>query len=162
MSERVRERESPVVQLVGVAVLIGSGLISGVFFAVAVSVLPALNAMTPDRYLQAHSLLGRGYHPTMPLLVNATLAADIVLAVVAPSAAIRSLLITSIIGIVVVEAVSHLCNVPLNKTVRGTDAGAVPVDWQDPRPRWRMWHRVRTVAALVVLLLNSLAITLAN
>ncbi|MER8062502.1 MULTISPECIES: anthrone oxygenase family protein [unclassified Streptomyces] len=150
------------VQLVGAAALVGSGLISGVFFAVAVSVLPALNAMTPDRYLQAHSLLGKGYHPTMPLLVNATLVADIVLAVAAPSATIRSLLITSIVGIVAVEAVSHLCNVPLNKVVRGTDSGVVPVDWQDPRPRWRMWHMIRTVAALLVLTLNSLAITLAH
>ncbi|MFH8788922.1 DUF1772 domain-containing protein [Streptomyces roseoverticillatus] len=148
--------------LVGAALLLGSGLVAGVFFAVAISVLPALAAMTPDRYLHAHRLLGKGYHPTMPILVNATLLADIALAVLAPSAAVRAMLIVSAVGIVVVEAVSHLCNVPLNKLAGRTDADSVPADWHDPRPLWRRWHMVRTGAALAVLILNSFAIALGS
>lgn len=148
------------IHFVSVATLLGSGLVAGVFFAVAVSVLPALNAMAPDRYLQAHHLLGKGYHPTMPLLVNATLLADVALAVLTDSRTGRALLVVSAVGIVVVEAVSHLCNAPLNKIARQTAADAVPAGWHDPRPRWRRWHMVRTGAAFAVLLLNSLAVTI--
>ncbi|MEU0052692.1 anthrone oxygenase family protein [Streptomyces sp. NPDC006309] len=150
------------VQLVSVTVIFGSGLVAGVFFAVAVSVLPALSAMPPDRYVQTHHLLGKGYHPTMPLLVNATLLADIVLVLLTDSWTARALLLVSIVGILVVEAVSHLCNVPLNKLVRQVADDTVPADWHDPRPLWRRWHGIRTISAFVVLLLNGLAVTLGH
>ncbi|GAA3072922.1 DUF1772 domain-containing protein [Streptomyces olivoverticillatus] len=148
------------IHLVSVVVLLGSGIVAGVFFAVAVSVLPALAAMSPDRYLHTHQLLGKGYHPAMPLLVNATLLADIALAVLVGPGTARALLIATAVGIVVVEAVSHLCNAPINKEVGRTSAQAPPADWRDPRPRWRRWHMVRTAAALLVLVLNSYAVTL--
>lgn len=51
-------------------VLAGTGTVTGVFVAVAVSVGPAMSAMGRAEYLRAHALLGKGYHPLMPVLVN--------------------------------------------------------------------------------------------
>src|SRR5205814_8735355 len=44
-----------------IAVLLGSGVTAGVLFAVAVSVVPALRDLAPDRYVEAHQLLGRNW-----------------------------------------------------------------------------------------------------
>ena len=57
-----------------------------------------------------------------------------------------------------VSAVSHLCNVPINRDVRMTDPGSLPADWRDPRPSWRRWHLLRTILAFAALVADGLAI----
>lgn len=74
-----------IIPLLEIGALVGSGIVAGVLFAVALSVVPAMRAMPPDRYVYTHQLLGRNWDPTMPLLVLTTAAADTGLAVVAPA-----------------------------------------------------------------------------
>ena len=50
--------------VLGVLAVLGSGVVAGVLFAVALSVLPALFAMPMDRYAYAHKLIGRNWDPT--------------------------------------------------------------------------------------------------
>jgi uncharacterized membrane protein len=148
------------IDVLSVLVLLGSGTVAGVLFAVAVSTVPALAAMSPDRYVYTHTLLGRNWDPTMPLIVLGSTLLDIALAVMAPAGAARSLVIVAAVCLAGVSWVSHLRNVPINKVVHRTDPDAIPAGWQDPRPLWRRWHILRTALAMVALAANSLAVTL--
>jgi uncharacterized membrane protein len=138
--------------------VIASGVIAGVFLALAVSVLPALAAMAPAQYVQAHQLLGRGYHPLMPVLVASATATDIALAAVLPDTSARVLAAAGAIALAGVMAVSQFGNVPINKVVHAT--AAITPGWADPRPAWRHWHLVRTWLAFAALALNTIAVLL--
>jgi uncharacterized membrane protein len=141
-----------------VASVMASGVVAGVFLAIAVSVLPALFALPAEQYVQTHRLLGRGYHPLMPLLVGSAAATDIALAVLVPATAARSLVAAGAAALAGVMAVSQLGNVPINKVVHGT--AAITAAWADPRPAWRRWHLVRTWLAFAALTLNTVAVVL--
>ncbi|CAL9412942.1 DUF1772 domain-containing protein [Streptomyces albus] len=146
--------------LLGVAVLLGSGVTAGVLFAVALSVLPALFAMETATYVYAHKLLGRNWDPTMPVVVLTSTVLALVLAVLADTAPARVLFALAAVLLLGVSAVSHLCNVPINRRVKAVeDPTALPADWQDPRPVWRRWHLLRTALAILALCLNAAAVT---
>ncbi|GHH72130.1 hypothetical protein GCM10017673_26730 [Streptosporangium violaceochromogenes] len=146
--------------VMGAVALVGSGLTAGVLFCVALSVVPALRALPPDRYVQTHKLLGRHYDPTMPLIVLTTAVADVLLAVVTSSTGPRSLFVIAAALMLGVSAVSHLCNVPINRRVKALNPAAIPEDWMDPRPLWRRWHLLRTALAVLALIVNAVAVAL--
>ena len=141
--------------LLSIVELIGSGVTAGVLFAVALSVVPALFAMPMDRYIETHRLLGRNWDPTMPIIVLTSTAVDIALAVLADDTALFAVGAALLLA---VSAVSHLCNVPINRRVKALDAGDIPAGWTDPRPLWRRFHLLRTALALLALLVNAVAI----
>jgi uncharacterized membrane protein len=142
-----------------VLVLLGSGITMGVFFAVAVSVAPALVAMTPERYVEAHRLLGKGYHPIMPIITNVTMLAGFALVVLSRNPVSQVLFGIAAVTVIGVQAVSHLGNVPINRSLAGAPAGA-GTGWTDPRPKWRFWHQIRTAEAALALVANCLAVAL--
>lgn len=139
-----------------VAVLLGSGVVAGVLFAVALSVVPALSALPADRYVAMHQLIGQRWDPTMPLLVLSSMALDVGLAVPATSA--RQWFALGAVALLGVAVVSHFANVPINRAVKSLDPGGLPPDWTDPRPVWRRWHLVRTGLALIALAANAVAV----
>ncbi|MBP2327288.1 putative membrane protein [Kibdelosporangium banguiense] len=144
------------VTLLGVAVLVGSGVVAGVLFAVALSVLPALFAMPADRYVYTHKLIGRNWDPTMPVIVLSCVAIDVALAVVATSGTVWfAAAAAALLG---VSVVSHFCNVPINRRVKSQDPAGIPAGWRDPRPVWRRWHLLRTGLALFALFANAFAV----
>ncbi len=145
-------------ELLDIAVLIGNGTTAGVMFCVALSVVPALMAMAPDRYVQAHRLLGGNFEPTMPLIVLTTTLCDVILAITVPERRIAFAVAAALLfG---VSLVSHLGNVPINRRVKALPDGPVPEGWQDPRPVWRGWHLLRTALAILALVINSAATVL--
>ncbi|MFJ7491558.1 anthrone oxygenase family protein [Streptomyces sp. NPDC097727] len=135
-------------------VLTGTGIVTGIFVAVAVSVGPAMSAMGRADYLRAHALLGKGYHPLMPILVNVVTLSGFALAWLAgpPGSILFPLASVLLIG---VQAVSHLGNVPINRSL---SALAADGPWSDPRPLWRAWHRLRTGLAAVALAADTVAV----
>lgn len=144
-------------ELLSVVTLLGSGTTAGVFFAVALSTVPAFMAMPPDRYVYTHKMLGRNWDPTMPIIVLSTAAFDLLLAVVAPSVAAKVLAGIAAVLLLGASWVSHLRNVPINLRVKELDPERLPADWTDPRPVWRSWHLARTSLALLALAANSVA-----
>lgn len=144
-----------------VLVLVGCGTVAGVLFAVALSTLPALIAMPPGRYIYAHKLLGRNWDPTMPILVLASVALNVVLAALAATTAATVLFAAAAALLVGVSVVSHWCNVPINKQQRDIDPERMPADWHDPRPLWRRWHLLRTALAMLALILAASAVAAA-
>ena len=141
-------------------ILLGSGTVAGVLFAVALSTVPALAAMPPQHYVSTHTLLGRNWDPVMPLMVMSTTLLDIWLAVLAPGAGTRPLFVAGAVCLLGVTVVSHFANVPINRRVHQTDPADIPPDWQDPRALWRRWHLLRTSLAMLALAVNSIAVTL--
>ncbi|MDA3647655.1 DUF1772 domain-containing protein [Saccharopolyspora indica] len=146
--------------VLGVVLLLGSGVTAGVLFAVALSVVPAMAAMPPGRYVDTHRLLGRRWDPTMPIIVLGSFLAGVALAVLAEDAATTGLHIAGAVLLLGVSAVSHLANVPINKRVKGLDPASIPDDWQDPRPVWRNWNLLRTFLAALALGVNALAVVI--
>lgn len=142
-----------------IVALLGTGVVSGVFYAIAVSVLPALFALPPGQYVVLHRMLGKGYHPAMPLIVTAATLADLVLAVLLDGPA-RVLFAVAFVAMVAVQCVSHLCNVPINRTLKDVDPDQISPEWTDPRPRWRGWHMLRTGCAAGALLATCTAAVL--
>jgi uncharacterized membrane protein len=136
--------------------LVCCGTVAGVFFAVSVSVVPALAALPPARYLEVHQLLGSGYHPVMPIMATTSVFADATLGL-ATGGLQRAAYLGALVLLVGVQGVSHLRNEPLNRRVRDMPPGSVPAGWEDPRRPWRSWHLVRTVLAMAALMLNGMA-----
>lgn len=148
-----------VVGVLAAAVAVTSGVVAGVLFAVALSVLPALRAMPTDRYIYTHKLIGRHWDPTMPVIVLGSTAVEVVLVFTAPDDAAPLFAVGAVL-LLVVSVVSHYCNVPINRRVKSVDPEAVPENWTDPRPLWRRWHLLRTVVAVVAATVNAAALAL--
>jgi uncharacterized membrane protein len=146
-------------QILAVSTLLSTGIVAGVFFAIMVSVLPTLFAMAPPQYIWTHQRLGKGYHPTMPLLVTAALGCDAALAILTDDGPERALLGTAALLLVGVQVVSQFGNVPLNRVIHRTSPDAPLDDWRDPRAQWRRWHLIRTVCALLALAATATAVT---
>jgi uncharacterized membrane protein len=146
------------VRLLELLALLATGTSAGVLFAVALSVVPAFIAMPPERYVYTHRMLGRNWDPTMPAIVGSGASANLALAILAVGDGTRALFAVAAILMLGVSAVSHLCNVPINRTVRVTDPDRMPGDWRDPRPLWRRWHLLRTVLAFGALVADGLSL----
>lgn len=136
--------------------LLGSGVTTGVFVAVAISVVPALRDMAGDRYIETHLLLGRNWDPTMPVVVLTTTACDAALVALNDGSPLAAAFGPSAAALMLgVAAVSHLLNVPINKKVKGTSPQtALDPQWDDPRPEWQRWHWLRTGLAVTAFVLN--------
>ncbi|GAA4982420.1 putative membrane protein [Nonomuraea thailandensis] len=145
------------VQILTAAVLVTSGIAAGVLFTHAVGVWPAMQAMTPERYVAAHKLLGRAYDPMMPIIVGSSAVLDVILAILSEPGQARTLFIVSAVCLVGVGAVSQTRNVPINRRVKSLDPQAIPPDWEDPRGLWGKWNLVRTSFAVLALVGNAAA-----
>jgi uncharacterized membrane protein len=146
--------------LLGIVVVVGTGIVAGVLFAVALSVVPALAAMPADRYVWTHKLLGRRYDRVMPWITLASITAAVVLA--ARSAELSRALPYGVVVVcmVGVAIVSQGGNVPINNRVKRTRPEEIGPDWPDPRARWRSWHLLRTGLALTACLSAAVAVVL--
>jgi uncharacterized membrane protein len=141
-------------------VLLGNGILAGVLFAVAISVIPAADALPVDRYIQLHQLLGRHYDPIMPIIAGSAILSDLILAAwLAPTTPTRILCGIGFLSLLGVSVVSQTRNVPINERVRAVGDAAVPADWPDPRPQWRSWHQLRTSFAILALVVNAIAVS---
>jgi uncharacterized membrane protein len=144
-------------QALGVAAVVGSGVVAGVLFSVALTTVPALLAMPVDRYVYTHKRIGVNFDPTMPILVLGSMVLDAVLAGTAGTAPARVLWGTGAVLLLGVSGVSHLCNVPINRRIRALDADEPPPGWRDPRPVWRAWHLLRTALSALALVAGAIA-----
>lgn len=147
-------------ELLSVLVLAGTGVVAGVLFAVAISVMPALLAMPPDRYVVTHKLLGRHYDRVMPFIVAGSTLADVFLAVQAEQSGQRFLFVTAAVCMAGVAAVSQTRNVPINNRVKALEPDRIPPEWHDPRIAWRNWNLVRMAFAMAGCLATAAAVVL--
>lgn len=149
------------VDLLSVLVLLASGLIAGVFFDVALAMLPAFMVMTPGRFIYTNNTIGKGYHPTMPIVCSTTVAAGVALVFI-DNGPHRYLFLSATLLVAGTMLVSEFGNMRINRILLKVDPDAVPADWHDPRPEWRAYHLLRTGLAVAAVLVNSFAVVLAG
>lgn len=142
--------------------IFGSGMTAGVLFSVALAVVPAFLLATPELYIEMHKLIGRNFDRIMPPTVVTWTGLDVVLATRAGSGSAQVLFALAAAFGVVVALVSQLGNVPINRVVKATPAGPVAGDWDDPRHRWRAFHLVRTVSAVLGFAATAAAVLLTS
>lgn len=148
------------VDFLRILAVFGTGITAGVLFCVALSIVPAFLALPAGRYVETHRLIGRNYDTVMPATVLTTTAACAGLAAVSPGAVARLLFAGCAVLMFGVSVVSHLGNVPINRTVRALDPSAVPSEWDDPRARWRRWNLLRTALAVAALIASASAVVI--
>jgi uncharacterized membrane protein len=137
-------------------VLLGAGVTAGVLFGVALSVVPAFDALPAEGYLRLHRLIGRHFDPTMPIIVLTSTVTAIVRACLTGLAAQRLLFAGAAVLLFAVSVVSHLGNVPINRLVK---AGAgVPPGLAGLRRRWRTLNLLRTALACLALAFLAVAV----
>lgn len=149
------------VPVLSVLVMITSGLIAGVFFDVALAMLPAFMVMTPGVFIYTNNTIGKGYHPTMPIVCTTTVLADLSLVFLGP-ASHRYLFVAATLLVAGTMVVSEFGNMRINRILLKVDPEHVPATWRDPRSRWRAYHLLRTALALAAVALNGTAVVLAG
>lgn len=138
--------------------LLANGLAAGVLTGTVLGGVPLLEALPTERYVHAHAFFAGRYDPFMPACLLATAIADVVLTLVAPTAPSRVLLALAAVAALAVIAISLTRNVPINRWVKTLDPAALPADFDDPRPRWARWNRIRTSLAVAALAANGAAL----
>jgi uncharacterized membrane protein len=150
--------------LLGTATLT-CALVTGLLGSFAVVVMPGLGTLDDRDYLQAFAVTDRVIQRNHPLFVL-TWAGSVasLLAVTAVGIAGGDGSVPLLLGgatalyLLGVQAPTMLVNVPLNNRLQAADLEAAPRDVVDDlrtafEGRWVRWNRVRSVAALVVVLL---------
>lgn len=142
--------------------LIGNAVTAGIMLSTVIGIVPMMLAVPYGRYVEMIQFLWPRYDPFMPIVHALTCVLNVVLAVVAPSAAQRTLFGAAAVTLAVVMAISVIKNVPVNRYVMSLDPQHRPEDWaqRDPRRRWRNWNLARTSLALAALAANAVGAAL--
>jgi len=147
--------------LLSVLVMLTSGLIAGVFFDVALAMLPAFMGMTPGRFIYTNNTIGKGYHPTMPIVCSTTVVVNLTLFLLTDGPH-RYLFLIATLLVAGTMVVSEFGNMRINRVLLKIDPENVPAGWQDPRARWRAYHLIRTALAVLAVAVNGIAVVLAG
>ncbi|MBP2323145.1 putative membrane protein [Kibdelosporangium banguiense] len=142
--------------------LLMSGVAAGVLLWSVIGGVPLLLSLPAERYVETHQFWGSRFDGLQPLLVTATLVADVVLAVAAPNALTKSLFVVGAATALGVIVISKFRNVPLKRRVMRLDPHNLPPDWEqtDPRREWAAWNLGRTVCGLVAFAANVAVVAL--
>ncbi|MGH3645672.1 MAG: anthrone oxygenase family protein [Micromonosporaceae bacterium] len=144
-----------------VVILLTNGLIAGVFFDVAIALVPAFFKMPRSRFVYVNNLLVDGYHPTMPILCTTAVLSNLALVFLAP-APYRYLFLSGTLLIIGTMVISEFGNMRINRRLLTVDPDNLPIGFQDPRREWRGFHLMRTSLALAAITINGTAVALVN
>lgn len=153
------------VPLVGIAALLGSALVGGIFFAFSSFVMKALASLrSPEGIAAMQSINVTVINPSFLGVFLGTALLSLALAVLVLQSYSHPSAIFFLGGAICYFAGTFLVtmfgNVPLNDqlaAVSATDPAAVKL-WEQYLGRWTMWNHVRTAASTVAALLYSLGL----
>lgn len=135
--------------LLTVWVLAAAGVQLGTLWIMKLSILPMLNKMAYDRYVEACQLIDM--HVFHPIAVwNGVLAAGIGVwaAFLSSSVAMSVLFVLGSVAMVVVGITSEVFNRPIWREIEMWSPRRVAKDWIKKRVNWHIAHQVRTYAAV--------------
>lgn len=140
-------------RLIAVWLVVASGIQLGTLWIMKTSILPMLNSLAYDRYVNVCQLIDMHvFHPIA--LWNGVIGAGlgIALAVMAPNPAAAALFVAGAIGMAVVGAASEGVNRPIWRQIeRWSPQRLGDAAWVKKRYRWHVAHQVRTYGAVVAL-----------
>ncbi|MBD2410265.1 hypothetical protein FACHB389_28170 [Nostoc calcicola FACHB-389] len=147
-------------------VVLGCGLMAGVFFAFSTFVINALARLQPMQGIAAmQSINITAINPLFMTVLFGTAAACIVLLVFSvlkwhqPGAVY--LLVGSLLYLVGTLGVTIVCNVPLNDALAKVEPGStIAVNlWSSYLTNWTIWNHIRAAAALVAAALFTMTVS---
>ncbi|MFQ5547615.1 MAG: DUF1772 domain-containing protein [Woeseia sp.] len=156
---------SPLVTLAGIAALLGSGLIGGVFFAFSSFVMKALARLpSPEGIAAMQSInvvvINRSFLGAFMGTAVLSLGIGGLAALDSSHPSAPYFLGAAIFYFAGTFLVTMVFNVPLNDklaAVAAADPAAVEL-WEHYLGRWTMWNHVRTAAAMMAVLLYTLGL----
>jgi uncharacterized membrane protein len=146
-------------EIAAVWVLTASGVQLGTLWIMKLSILPMLNALPYDRYVNVCQLIDM--HLFHPIAVwNGVVGAivGVVAAVLAPTGLASALYVAGSVGMVVVGLTSEGVNRPIWRQIEKWNPQRTADAWSDKRHRWYVAHEVRTYAAIVAVVAYVAAI----
>lgn len=148
----------------GWAAALGSGLMAGVFFAFSSFVMPALSRLPAAQGIAAMQAINRAalYKPFLSTFVATGLVCLVLAALSAAQLGdvrARYRLASCLVFLVGTFIVTAAANVPRNEALERLDPSGVEAAarWATYLSEWTAWNHVRSVAALLALVLAMLA-----
>ena len=152
--------------------IVSTGLMAGLFFGWAVSVIPGTAAVDDRTYVLTMQNINREIlNPAFlvafvvtPLVLVATAILEARAGNTRRATTLAAAATTYLIGVFAVTAGG---NVPLNNALEGFDLADATVDQIQARrtsyeTRWNQWHNLRTVASIGSLVLAAVACTISE
>jgi len=146
-------------QILDVWILAAAGIQLGTLWIMKLSILPMLNALSYDRYVNVCQLIDM--HVFHPIAVwNGIIGAGIgfVLAVLAPSGLASAMYVIGSLGMLVVGIASEGFNRPIWRRIERWSPRLATDRWSEQRHKWYLAHEVRTYAAIVAVTAYAVAI----
>jgi hypothetical protein len=139
-------------EILSVWVLVAAGVQLGTLWIMKTSILPLLNTLPYDRYVNTCQLIDMHvFHPIA--LWNGVISAGIgaYLAVVAPTAPASALFAAGAAAMLVVGITSEGVNRPIWRQIEMWSPRRVASRWYEKRRTWHLAHETRTFGGLVAL-----------
>ncbi|HUY45966.1 MAG TPA: hypothetical protein VMV92_09605 [Streptosporangiaceae bacterium] len=139
--------------ILAVWLVLASGVQAGTLWIMKTSILPMLNSLAYERYVNVCQLIDMHvFHPIA--FWNGITAAclGVGLAIAAPNGPAAALLLAGSVGMVTVGIASEGVNRPIWRQIeRWSPHRVKDAAWLAKRDRWHVAHQVRTYAALTAL-----------
>ncbi len=139
--------------ILAVWLVLASGVQLGTLWIMKTSILPMLNALAYDRYVNVCQLIDMHvFHPIALWNGVAGAALGIGLAVVVPNPAATGLFVAGALGMLIVGAASEGVNRPIWRQIeRWSPHRLRDAAWEAKRYQWHVAHQVRTYGAVAAL-----------
>jgi uncharacterized membrane protein len=135
--------------ILSIWLLAAAGIQLGTLWIMKLSILPMLNSLPYDRYVNTCQLIDMHiFHPIA--LGSGVFAAvlGLVTAGVSGSPALITLYVLGSVGMLIVGLTSEGVNRPIWRQIEKWNPARVVDDWPAKRYRWHLAHQVRTYAAI--------------
>lgn len=148
-----------------IVALLGSGVVSGVFFAFSGFVMQALRRLAPPQGIAAMQSINV-VAVTPPLMITLFGAGVACVALIVASLLDRQMpgvgfrLAACLLYLIGTIGVTMLCSVPLNNALAAADpeSASGAAVWTRYFSNWTAWNSVRTISALAAALVFTLAL----
>jgi uncharacterized membrane protein len=151
-------------QAVRIIAVVCTGLLAGIYFGYRAGVYHALQELTATNFVRFQRVVHVRYIKVLPVLLLGALIASVLWLVMIWSqfgSAEFWLVAVSCAGIVLVGAMTRAVNIPLNKQLMTWNVDTPPSNLKELWAPWDRVNTIRTLVATTVLILETVALSLA-
>ena len=140
--------------------VLSTGLLVGNELAVALVIHPVLYSVSDEAHVRVVKPLARRLGLFMPFWYAASLVLATLQLLTTGGGALLCWAAVILLGLIIVLTI--LLPVPINNKIAGWNLEQLPTDWLNMRRRWDLYHRIRVVLLLGVLVLLVMSALLSH
>jgi uncharacterized membrane protein len=151
-------------EAVRIIAIVFTGLLAGIYFGYRAGVYYALQELTATNFVRFQRVVHVRYVKVLPvLLLGALIASVLWLVMIWPQFGSIQLWLVAVscAGIVLVGAMTRAVNIPLNKQLMSWNVDTPPSNLKELWAPWDRVNTIRTLIATTVLILETVALSLA-